>query len=291
MSFFISNGIGILISLIFYIIMLKIQNVEDFKFIAFYINSFLLLIMIINLLKINEKNKYINSLKETVRNLKKYINNLRKKENAFFLYYNETKQKNDKLIRIKHDIKNELQIAYAMMDKDKKVSTKILNELNDKLEDIKIINFSKNAILNTILTLKKMEIKNSGINLEIEIDKTVDFNMEEIDICDLFSNILDNSIEATKKCNCDDKFIKFCVAKKNDYIIIKCENTYDGFLKKNSYGNFITTKLDVKKHGYGINIIKNVVDKYDGEINFITKNNVFKIVIIFKGILAKKVEI
>ena len=289
MSFFISNGIGILISLIFYIIMLKIQNVEDLKFIAFYINSFLLLIMIINLLKINEKNKYINSLKETVRNLKKYINNLRKKENAFFLYYNETKQKNDKLIRIKHDIKNELQIAYAMMDKDKKVSTKILNELNDKLEDIKIINFSKNAILNTILTLKKMEIKNSGINLEIEIDKTVDFNMEEIDICDLFSNILDNSIEATKKCNCDDKFIKFCVAKKNDYIIIKCENTYDGFLKKNSYGNFITTKLDVKKHGYGINIIKNIVDKYNGEINFITKNNIFKIVIIFKEILAKKV--
>ena len=289
MSFFISNGIGILISLIFYIIMLKIQNVEDFKFIAFYINSFLLLIMIINLLKINEKNKYINSLKETVRNLKKYINNLRKKENAFFLYYNETKQKNDKLIRIKHDIKNELQIAYAMMDKDKKVSTKILNELNDKLEDIKIINFSKNAILNTILTLKKMEIKNSGINLEIEIDKTVDFNMEEIDICDLFSNILDNSIEATKKCNCENRFIKFCIAKKNDYIIIKCENTYEGVLKKNSYGNYITTKQEEKQHGYGINIIKNIVDKYNGEINFITKNNIFKIVIIFKEILAKKV--
>ena len=289
MSFFISNGIGILISLIFYIIMLKIQNVEDFKFIAFYINSFLLLIMIINLLKINEKNKYINSLKETVRNLKKYINNLRKKENAFFLYYNETKQKNDKLIRIKHDIKNELQIAYAMMDKDKKVSTKILNELNDKLEDIKIINFSKNAILNTILTLKKMEIKNSGINLEIEIDKTVDFNMEEIDICDLFSNILDNSIEATKKYNCENRFIKFCIAKKNDYIIIKCENTYDGVLKKNSYGNYITTKQEEKQHGYGINIIKNIVDKYNGEINFITKNNIFKIVIIFKEILAKKV--
>lgn len=289
MSFFISNGIGILISLIFYIIMLKIQNVEDLKFIAFYINSFLLLIMIINLLKINEKNKYINSLKETVRNLKKYINNLRKKENAFFLYYNETKQKNDKLIRIKHDIKNELQIAYAMMDKDKKVSTKILNELNDKLEDIKIINFSKNAILNTILTLKKMEIKNSGINLEIEIDKTVDFNMEEIDICDLFSNILDNSIEATKKYNCENRFIKFCIAKKNDYIIIKCENTYEGVLKKNSYGNYITTKQEEKQHGYGINIIKNIVDKYNGEINFITKNNIFKIVIIFKEILAKKV--
>ena len=289
MSFFISNGIGILISLIFYIIMLKIQNVEGFKFIAFYINSFLLLIMIINLLKINEKNKDINSLKETVRNLKKYINNLRKKENAFFLYYNETKQKNDKLIRIKHDIKNELQIAYAMMDKDKKVSTKILNELNDKLEDIKIINFSKNAILNTILTLKKMEIKNSGINLEIEIDKTVDFNMEEIDICDLFSNILDNSIEATKKCNCENRFIKFCIAKKNDYIIIKCENTYEGVLKKNSYGNYITTKQEEKQHGYGINIIKNIVDKYNGEINFITKNNIFKIVIIFKEILAKKV--
>lgn len=291
MSFLISNGIGILFSLIFYIIIFKIQDVEGFKFIAFFINTFLLLIMIINLFKNSKRNNYINSLKETVGNLKKYTSDLRKKENTFFLYYNETKQKNDKLIRIKHDMKNELQIAYAMMDKDKKVSTKILNELNDKLEDIKIINFSKNAILNTILTLKNMEIEKSDINLDIEIDKTLDFNMEEIDICDLFSNILDNSIEATKKCNCDDKFIKFCVAKKNDYIIIKCENTYDGFLKKNSYGNFITTKLDVKKHGYGINIIKNVVDKYDGEINFITKNNVFKIVIIFKGILAKKVEI
>ena len=308
MSFFIVNIIGFFISLIFYIIIFNIKDVETLKMIALFINSLIIIGIFFNLFRDLKKDNYNKYLKNHIKELKNYIDNLRKKEDTFFLYYNETKKKNDNLIRIKHDIKNELQIAYAMVNENRKISMKLLDELDNKLENVEIINFCKNPILNTILNIKKIETEKEDIVLSFDIDKSFDLNMEEIDICDLFSNILDNSIEAVKCANekektCEngkidkaeikenkinDNFIKLSIAKKNDYNIIKCENTYNGKIKtdKDNSNKIITTKVDKNKHGYGMDIIKEIVSKYNGEFNIETNNNVFEIIIIFKGVFC-----
>ena len=292
MSVFISNIIGFLVSLIFYIIIFNIKDdAASLKLVALFINTLIMFGVFLNFFRDFKKDNYI-------KELKKYIDNLRKKENTFFLYYNETKEKSDKLIRIKHDIKNELQVAYAMANKCKKTTIKLLDDLDNKLEDVKIINFCKNPVLNTVLTIKKLESENENVILNFDIDKSFDLKMEEIDICDLFSNILDNSIEAIKNRRTNKKrtrieynendFIKLSVAQKNDYIIIKCKNTYGGDIKrdKENGNKFITSKLNNKEHGYGMDIIKSVVNKYNGELNIETKNNIFEIIIIFRGILC-----
>lgn len=258
--------IKIFISLLFYILILKINSVKILKIFALIINSFVILELIYGLIKeirYKKQNKIIKAKEEIVLD-----------------YYKATRENSDELIKIKHDIKNQLQVAYAIAQKNERTSIGILDNIERKIENIEIINYCKNDILNAILTIKMLEAKRSGLSLNIKIDNSVKINMKEIDICNVFSNILDNSIEASKKCK--NKNVTFCIFRKNNYIIIKCENAYENSFKKDSRGKMITSKLDAKNHGYGIKIIENIVNKYNGEMNIMVKNNIFKVIIIFK---------
>ena len=57
-------------------------------------------------------------------------------------------------------------------------------------------------------------------------------------------------------------------------------NPFCGVVKKDSKGNLVTTKSDSENHGIGISSIKNAVLKYDGIVNILTNNNIFKIQIL-----------
>ena len=119
--------------------------------------------------------------------------------------------------------------------------------------------------------------KKYGINIEFKIDSSILLKMEEIDICDIFSNILDNSIETAK--NEENRNISLYLYKKTNYIIIKCENFYSN-IEINQQGKFKTTKKDKNKHGHGLKIIQEIANKYNGEVNIKTDNNIFKILIL-----------
>jgi len=63
----------------------------------------------------------------------------------------------------------------------------------------------------------------------------------------------------------------------NQFIIVCFENTFDGVLLKDR-GNIVSTKQGHK--GIGISIIKDVVEKYDGNASFKTENDRFIIEIV-----------
>lgn len=195
------------------------------------------------------------------------------------LYYKLVKENNDKLIKLKHDIKNQLQVAYVLFEQDKKEAIKLLDEINDNLEEIHQVDYCKNPILNTILAIKIAEAKKHDITVEIEIENEIDFNMKEIDICNLFTNLLDNSIEACRKVK--ERQIKININQKFDNIVIKCENTYNQMTKKDKHGKLKSTKREHKKHGYGMKIIESIVEQYNGELNVQMKGDQFMITIVF----------
>jgi len=204
---------------------------------------------------------------------------LKEKEKLLYHYYNLVKENNNKVIKLKHDIKNQLQVAYATFEQDKEKSVKLLDEINENLEEIHQINYCNNPILNTILAIKIAEAQKYHIKVEIEIDNSIHFSMKEIDICNLFTNLLDNSIEASREL--ENRYIKICVYKKLDYLVIKCENTYNHIIKKDKNGNLKSTKKEYRKHGYGMKIIEDTVDKYNGELNIQIKEDRFIVMIVF----------
>ena len=90
-------------------------------------------------------------------------------------------------------------------------------------------------------------------------------SVEEIDLCSLFGNLLDNAIEAcTKIDEGKPRSVAMKAYSKGGYQVVRVENTYSpahlnkDFLK--------TSKSDGKNHGFGMKVIDKISKKYGGEV-------------------------
>ena len=187
---------------------------------------------------------------------------LKQKEELQLEYYKIMNKKEENIKKINHDIKNNLQVIYSLKNSDDK--QKLIDTIVANLDKSELINYSSNDILNIVINTKVSEAKNKNINIEIELRDKLDF-IEDLDISNLFSNILDNAIENSSKAS--NKIISLKLYKKINYIILKCNNTYDGIIEKDKK-NTIKTRKDNIYHGYGLKIINEIVKKYNGEIDF-----------------------
>ncbi len=198
------------------------------------------------------------------------------------------KKSNENLINLKHDLNNQLQVAYIIFKQDKEEAIKILDKISENLNQIPQTKYCDNLILNTILAIKVAEAESKNIKIEVNVDESIEFDMEDIDLCNLLTNLLDNSIEASKEVL--NKNIQINIYKKLDYVVIKCVNEYNNYIEKDQYGNFKTTKKDNVNHGHGMKIIENIVDKYKGELNIETRERRFAVMAIFHRRRKRKLK-
>ncbi|MDC7286274.1 ATP-binding protein [Blautia schinkii] len=103
--------------------------------------------------------------------------------------------------------------------------------------------------------------------------------MEDADFVVVLANLFDNAIEASGKCESDNRFIELSVQSVNEMFILRMKNTYlsEPNMKNN---RFITSKKDKTKHGWGIESVKHIVEKYGGQIAFEYSGNIFEVSII-----------
>jgi len=193
---------------------------------------------------------------------------LKQKEKMQLEYYKMMQNKEEEIRKINHDIKNNLQVIYSLKNEAEKA--KLIEKIDNNLKKYELVKYSKNDIQNIILNMKVNEAKTKNIKIDITLKSSLEF-MDDLDISNLFSNILDNAIENASKCK--SKKINFQIIKKMNYIVIKCSNTYDGVLLFDKH-NQIKTKKD-HNHGFGLKIIDSIVKKYEGDKKITIKDNLF----------------
>ena len=119
-----------------------------------------------------------------------------------------------------------------------------------------------NAILEDSLS-KEPEIAFScdgKIPADIQID---DFNL-----CTIFSNLIRNAVEACNRLPEDaKKWIHLDLYMLQDNLYIRMENPVMSEINVQKLEGS-TSKEDKKNHGFGIYNLKNAVEKYQGEVSF-----------------------
>ena len=131
-----------------------------------------------------------------------------------------------------------------------------------------------NFMLN--IKVRKMEEKNIFFKVDSKIEK---IPMKDIDFVVLLGNLLDNAIEAAEKCE-EGKGKITCIFRNiNDMFIFKVKNTsiYKPYEKNTK---FYTSKKEKDEHGWGIESVKQIVRKYNGEIDFKYDKDFFEVEII-----------
>ncbi len=188
--------------------------------------------------------------------------------------YTDVRNSYENMRVIKHDLKNFIHTI------DNGNNDYIINSVKDKINEAFLVSDTGNIVIDSILYNKNEKIKDINGNLNFDVNVPVELNIEPVDMMIILGNLLDNAIEAVK--NISDRNIKLIIKYDKPNIFIEVSNKYDGKLIEEK-GKYITTKSDVKNHGIGIESIKKIVYKYNGQVDFVTENNIFNVKILLYG--------
>lgn len=179
---------------------------------------------------------------------------------------------------LRHDMKNHLLAISALAEKSNiQEIADYVNQIYDFSELGRNRVSSGNVIIDSILNHKLVLAEEKGIEMKVDITIPEAVELNDIDVTILLGNLLDNAIENVEKAN--EKRVLILIRYDKGRIFICCENPYNGIIKRR--GNvYDTVKHDRKNHGMGLKSIKGVVEKYDGTMNILDENNLFRVEIL-----------
>ena len=126
-----------------------------------------------------------------------------------------------------------------------------------------------NEVLDTILTERSLYCEKAGIRMSCMVDGEKLGFLSTGDLCSLFGNAIENAIEAAGKvADPDNRNVSLQVRENRGMLIITVENSYLGDVKVED-GLPKSSKGDDENHGFGIKSIRNVAEKYGGEMNIL----------------------
>jgi two-component system, LytTR family, sensor histidine kinase AgrC len=126
-----------------------------------------------------------------------------------------------------------------------------------------------------MLNYKLSAAKEKNILLRLSIDVPEGLALPEFDLTVILGNLLDNAVEACMTIEKDSRYIELSIRYEPDYLIIQNENPVNGLSAKQG-GNRRTTKPDAEYHGYGLQNIEFLTQKYNGFVKLTRGNDVFK---------------
>lgn len=161
--------------------------------------------------------------------------------------------------QIKHDYKNELLILGELIKNKEyeKIESYIAKQTNE-INDFKSKNISGNLYVDAILNQKINQYKDIEFDMDIKISETL--KVDDRDMVSLLSNIIDNACEELMRI--EEHELKLEMYESKQLLTIIETN------KCRKDNNLITDK-EGKEHGYGLRIIRGIVDKYEGEMETI----------------------
>ena len=187
----------------------------------------------------------------------------------------------DVIKKLRHDFKDNMSLIYELIQKGN--SNKAISYMNKYFKELSSTeNFIKtnNEIVNAVVNSKLSVAKSYGINIICMCIS--DFNgINDMDLCSLLSNLLENAITACKSCDKDSKRIYINISSDKYRYVFSVKNTIQNSVLQ-SNPNLITTKDNKVEHGLGVKIIKGIALKYNGKVDFYEENDEFCCNVILK---------
>ena len=253
----------VLVSLLHFL-SLSIQNEQ-----RIYINLSDMILLILNFLtfyviySIFLKNKEIREMK---------IAKIREEHMEQFIKTSEAQY--DSIRKLKHDIKDQLLSIYELIAHNEIEEAKSFISKTNKIIDTETYVKTNSTIANAIINSKLTTASTLGI--KVSCITVSDFNgIDEVDLCELLGNILENAITACNEMPSDSsRFIYLEIGKENNIFTFLVKNSLQqSVIEKNP--QLRTSKSDKENHGLGIAIIKDVVCKYNGRLDYYEIDNSF----------------
>lgn len=241
----------------------KIKSILAFGTTVFaYINIIISIISIILFIKNkNEKDKYY--LESTVKD-----ETIKLQE----VYYQKLIDNYASLRNFKHDIKAHYHVLYKLLENNKHVDAKdYLENIFEKINSVDVYN-TNNLYISSILNSFDQTFKDNQINFDFSYNVNSVINMDNMDICSLFYNLVINAIEANLKLS-DNRYIILNIVNIKNNLLIKILNPINDIKEIEYIQERKSSKIDTENHGIGLQKVDEIVAKYNGKNEYRIEDN------------------
>ena len=184
-----------------------------------------------------------------------------------FQYAQNVKKQYDEISQVRHDMKQTHSVVMSLLMEEKTdEAIEYMQKAAKRISEFDVLIDVGNDFVNAILNAKLSEAKRNGITVLCSADKNAS-GIDEVDLCSLIGNMLDNAIEACEKCRDRQRVIEIKIQMHDNKYLLMIENTApENALENNK--QLATTKDDTSRHGYGVKSIRSIAEKYNGMVDF-----------------------
>lgn len=200
--------------------------------------------------------------------------------------YNNFRRSMDKYNKILHERKNTLLyiLNSAKNGDSQRIVEYVEKELCTSLPMDGVVD-TGSQIVDLVLQEKNLYARERGVFLQSEIQRLDGLPVHDMDICSILSNLLDNAIEACSKVDKEKRpSVYLTIKRRKAFLSIRITNTI-----ASSPVNFVTQESSKEAHGYGLQIVKECVEKYNGNLQFECLNDTF-IVYVLLCLESREIE-
>lgn len=183
------------------------------------------------------------------------------------VYLEEAKKRNTFYSAFQHDIDNHLLVISGLLH------DKLFTQAEQYTEKLRVsstgllMNMSTgNPALDVLLREKLSYAKRSQIAVKHDVTILGDFHADDLDLCVLFSNILDNAIAACMEKELEERLLSVSAKVKSRFLIVEAINT--------------TNAVQPAPPGTGLKNVRQVADKYHGTMETELENGRFRITVL-----------
>lgn len=221
---------------------------------------------------------YLNQrLKKWILLHKKGKSNRKLLEHQLLLYQKQLAQmeKSQKIIRsLRHDMKYHIIfLRSCLMKEDIPNALRYLDEIEKCIETSENFIHSGNYAVDSILNYYLSRAKQLNSKYTTKIMVPPDLKISDFDLNIILGNLLENALDALQRV--EKRTLDIYIRYEINILYISIYNSYDGVYQKRN-NDYISIKNDTKNHGYGLENIRAVLDKYNGISRFTADESTFK---------------
>lgn len=184
-------------------------------------------------------------------------------------------QTQKKIRRLRHDMVHHIMQLYSMASLNKNAE---MLEYLDKMEQAMINprehvssgNKDIDGILNFMLEKAVSILK----KVDVQVKIPEDLHTCSFELAIILGNIIDNAIEAARQT--EDKWLSLQITADKGILFIRVSNSYCGCIKT-SGNKLLTSKEDKENHGLGLDSVKDMIKKYNGDMKITCDKNIFTV--------------
>ena len=165
--------------------------------------------------------------------------------------------------RLTHEFTNHTDaLALLLQQGDYEGAKAYLSSITRNIAASTMIMNTHNPLLDALLSKKYEDASSCGVMLYFDLPDLREFPMEQTDLVMVFSNLLNNAIEAASQADPPEVYVR--MRKSEDEVVLSVRNRVVKNLNLTD-GQLPRTSQKGAGHGFGLWNVKEVLEKYGGE--------------------------